>query len=57
MQSDFDRICGVLGLQPTVLEHINTSVHADYRSYYTPGLKDKVTSLYADDLALFKYSF
>jgi chondroitin 4-sulfotransferase 11 len=37
--------------------HANRSEVADYRSYYTPSLRDRVAAIYARDIELLGYDF
>ena len=57
MQSSYDAIVSRIGLPSAPLERVNTSQHADYRSYYTQELIDGVEKLYGRDIALFGYQF
>jgi hypothetical protein len=58
MQRSYDELCARIGVPSAQLEAgVNASRHADYRSYYDPGLVDGVAALYARDLELFGYTF
>lgn len=46
----------VLG-RPVRLGRANASERSDYRSYYTPQLRDLVGEIYADDIAALGYDF
>jgi hypothetical protein len=39
------------------LPHINTSHHNDYKSYYTDSQRDKIASVFKEDIELYKYTF
>lgn len=57
LQSSYDAVCAHLGMPAAVLEKVNASVRADYRSYYDANLVDAVSKLYQRDIELFGYSF
>ena len=57
MQQSYDEIARRVGIDSTSLGTVNASKRGDYRSYYTPPLKDAVAKLYARDLELFEYEF
>lgn len=57
MQGSYQAICARLGFPARVLERVNGSRHDDYRRYYDQALIDGVTARYAQDLALFGYTF
>jgi hypothetical protein len=57
MQASYDEACRHIGIPSRPLDKVNQSRRGDYRSYYTPQLKDAVARLYARDLDLFGYDF
>ncbi len=57
MQESYDEICARIGIPPTALETVNSSMRRDYREYYDGPLRDGVAKFYARDLALFGYEF
>lgn len=57
MQQCYDRICERIGIRSCTLEQVNSSLHGDYRQYYTPHLARAVATRYARDLELFGYEF
>jgi hypothetical protein len=57
MQADFEKICQKIGIEPTILDQKNQSVHHHYKSYYDDDLKELIASVYKKDIALFNYSF
>ena len=57
MQASYDEACRRIGIPSRPLDKVNTSRRGDYRSYYTPELRDAVATLYARDLELFGYDF
>jgi hypothetical protein len=54
LENDFRRICETLNIQAK-LPHSNSSKHDHYRDYYNSRTVQKVTQLYAQDMALFGY--
>jgi len=57
MQESYDALCARIGIPSRALERVNATRHADYRRYYDQALIDGVTARYAQDLALFGYTF
>lgn len=57
MQADYETICSRLNIPCQQLEHKNTSQHRKYHAYYDDELKDKVGSLYQQDIENFGYLF
>lgn len=57
MQGSYDAICARIGIASRALDRINGSSRGDYRPYYDQTLIDGVAARYAQDLALFEYSF
>lgn len=55
LASDWRVVCRMLGVEHRRLPHMNTSVHRDWREYYTPDLAEHVARLYARDFELFQY--
>ena len=56
LEEDFKKLCGKIGLNVS-LPHLNQSQHRDYRSYYTPELRDRVGEFFKRDVELFGYTF
>ena len=54
--ADFNYVCQRLGVSAS-LKWSNRSKHMPYNKYYTTELRDRVASVYAEDIALFGYSF
>jgi hypothetical protein len=46
-----------LGISLADMPHRNSSRHADYRTYYTPAIRNLVTERFALDIDYFGYSF
>lgn len=57
MQGSYDAICERIGIPSRSLDRVNASSHGDYRRYYDNVLIDGVAARYAQDLALFGYTF
>jgi hypothetical protein len=57
MQGSYDAICMRIGISSRPLDRVNGSSHGDYRRYYDQVLIDGVAARYAQDLALFGYTF
>lgn len=57
LQEDMDLVLGELNLKPTKMPFLNRSEHNHYATYYTDAARDKVAALYAEDLALYGYTF
>ena len=57
MQTSYDAICAHIGVACRALDRVNSSRRGDYRRYYDQALIDGVAARYAQDLALFGYSF
>jgi len=57
LDEDFRRFCKKLGIPALELSLTNTSDHDDYQSYYVDSTRKIIESLYADEIALFGYSF
>ncbi|MEO7654610.1 MAG: sulfotransferase family 2 domain-containing protein [Sphingomicrobium sp.] len=57
MQQSFDAIAERIGIPTMTLKRVNSSSHADYRTYFNQELRDGVAQLYARDLELFGYHF
>ena len=57
MQASYDAICARIGVASRPLDRVNGSRRGDYRRYYDQALIDGVAKRYAQDLALFGYTF
>ena len=58
LQSDFNTVAQVLGLQNYRLPHANATVHKPYMDYYKdPTIRRAVEEKYALDISTYKYSF
>jgi hypothetical protein len=57
MQGSYEVICTRLGIPSRPLDRVNGSKHGDYRTYYDQTLIDAVAVRYAQDIALFGYTF
>jgi hypothetical protein len=57
MQASYDAIAARIGIPSQPLDRVNGSKHGDYRAYYDQALIDGVAARYAQDLALFGYTF
>ena len=55
--ADTERWLGEVLGRPVALGRANSSERDDYRSYYTPALRDQVAQIYADDIAALGYDF
>jgi Sulfotransferase family len=56
LQKDFEEVCVRLKVQAQ-LPQANTSSHKDYRTYFTPSLRDLVAKHFQRDIELFGYDF
>jgi len=56
LQEDFAKVCERLEIRAD-LPRVNTSVHRDYRLYYTPATRDLVAKHFRRDIELFGYEF
>jgi hypothetical protein len=56
LNEDFTKICGRLGVAAE-LPRANASSHRDYRTFYTPELRDLVGREFQRDVQLFGYTF
>jgi hypothetical protein len=56
LREDFAKACAHLSIKAD-LPRANTSSHRDYRTYYTPALRDLVANEFARDIELFGYTF
>ena len=57
MQASYDAICARLGIPSRPLDRVNGTTRGDYRRYYDAELVEAVAVRYAQDLALFGYTF
>jgi hypothetical protein len=57
LNRDFAQIAASWGSTAQPLPHINATDHADWRSYYTPELRDHVSKTFAADIETFGYRF
>jgi hypothetical protein len=57
METDFGHVAERLGLARTNLPELNSSVHAAYTTYYDFARRDRVASLYEEDIVRFGYDF
>ena len=57
MQASYDAICARLGIPSRPLDRVNGTTRGDYRRYYDAELAEAVAVRYAQDLALFGYTF
>ncbi len=57
MQGSYDAICARIGIPSRPLDRVNGTRRGDYRRYYDAALVDAVAARYAQDLALFGYTF
>lgn len=56
LENDFSRLCNSLHLNAPLVR-LNSSHHADYRTYYTSNLRDLVTEHFAEDIQRFEFRF
>ncbi|HVZ51734.1 MAG TPA: sulfotransferase family 2 domain-containing protein, partial [Pseudolabrys sp.] len=56
IEADFDHVRRRLDIDAT-LKFTNSSGHRHYGEYYTDELRERVASVYADDIAIFGYEF
>ena len=54
---DFRQVCERAGIPAADIVSRNVGQHEPYQSYYTDALRDKVASLYRQDIQLFGYRF
>jgi hypothetical protein len=58
LEQDTHRLSELLGISPLKFPHlIKSTRNPDYRSYYTPELREKVAHLYRADIERFDYHF
>lgn len=57
VQEDMDLVVSELKLKPAKIPFLNRSEHAHYATYYTDAARDKVAALYAEEIALYGYTF
>lgn len=55
LQAGFDRVCGLVGLQPVPLGRVNASRRRPFRDSYDSELEAMVRAFYAVDFALLGY--
>jgi hypothetical protein len=56
LHKDFAQVCQRLNITAE-LPHSNASSHRDYRTYYTPAVRDLVAREFERDIELFGYDF
>jgi chondroitin 4-sulfotransferase 11 len=57
LQEDFDIICDRIGIERTVLPHINKTEHKHYSMYYNLKTKSLVEQIYYKDIKFYNYRF
>ena len=57
LQSDFNKICEIIGIKKEKLPLINNTNKEDYKSYYTEETKKIIQKAYKKDIEMFNYSF
>ena len=58
LDADLRTLCGHLGIEPpAVVPHANASRSGDYRTHFTPAMRDRVAELHGRDLEVFGYTF
>ena len=57
LQYDLNHICDVIGIERRRLEHLNSSEHKDYRTYYTPEMVEVVEKNNIRTIERFGYTF
>ncbi|HRW98592.1 MAG TPA: sulfotransferase family 2 domain-containing protein, partial [Cyclobacteriaceae bacterium] len=57
LQSDFDKICEIVGIHPRKLPHLNSSEHKHYSFYYDDETRNLVDEYYHQDIEQFGYHF
>jgi hypothetical protein len=57
LHRDFATVCARLGLPPPALPHARKGSGADYREHYDNSTRDLVARVYAEEIALFGYTF
>ncbi len=56
IEEDWGKVCDMIGIDAP-LPHVGATEHADYRTYYTPELRDAVGTFYAQDVHEGGYEF
>ena len=56
IQKDFDFVCNKLNLKCT-LKHRNATPHDHYTALYTPESRDKIATIFAEDIERYGYKF
>ena len=57
LQEEFTEVSNKLGLDVVPLKKLNASERADFRSYYTPKLKELVQNKFKNEQDFFEYEF
>jgi len=57
ISDDLNLICETLRLPIKELKKQNSTIHKDYKEYYTAKTKNIISKLYAEDIERFKYTF
>jgi len=57
LDEDWDRLCGLIGMERRPLGWRNAGRRGDYREYYDDDLRKLVADFYADEIAEFGFTF
>lgn len=57
LQNDFNKMCKIIQVKPSILPVTNSSHHGHYKELYTQQAKELVARYYADDISLLDYTF
>ena len=57
LAEDFAACCRRMGISALELPHLRKSEHAHYRDVYTASLKERVATVYREEIEMFGYSF
>jgi len=57
LDDDWEKLCGIVGMDHHPLEKYNIVDHGDYRGYYTAETRDIVAERYAKEIEIFGFKF
>jgi hypothetical protein len=57
IQTDFDKVCDLIGIEKQILPHKNKSNHKHYSEYYNNKTINLVANMYKEDIDRLNYDF